>query len=155
MTKPAKGWKFSLIRLAVYCIVFSHILWYKKVRNYCVFIFRNSSQCCCGNIEISSKFCSFRTIFVKRKWCHNCSAMGYCCFCLTIYALLHQDYWSNWLQSQQSLIPYSKAQAVVSIPADGAILDATSTLNLSRLNNWKLKCFSFLFCHKRFDVGST
>ena len=34
--------------------------------------------------------------------------MGYCFLCSTIYALLQQEYRSNWLQPQRSLIPRSR-----------------------------------------------
>jgi len=38
----------------------------------------------------------------------------------------------------------------VSTAADGVILDAISTSNLPRLNDYKLSLIAFLFGHKRF-----
>jgi len=46
---------------------------------------------------------SCKLCYWAKQRCHTFSIMGYCFFCSTIYALLHQDYWSNWLQSQQFL----------------------------------------------------
>ena len=40
------------------------------------------------------------------------SIMG-CCFFCSIYTLLHQDYWSNWLQLQQSLMLSSRTYAMI------------------------------------------
>ena len=60
-------------------------------------------------------FFHFNTIFAV-EWNNDIirfPIMGYCFFCLTIYALLHQDYWSNWLQSQQSLMLYNKTYVTI------------------------------------------
>jgi len=68
-------------------------------------------------VETLVIFHLFLCFATSRAWlkyqqlrCHTFSSIGYCFFCSTFCALLHQDYLSNWPQSQRFLIFFSETQ---------------------------------------------
>jgi len=81
-------------------------------------IFPKCSQRRCWNINLFEAFASFApfvpfSLLTETTMSYFIPTTGYCFFCSTIYALLHQDYLSNWLQLQQYLILYSKTHVTI------------------------------------------